>query len=67
MIDLDSLYMECQQEAIAAGALEPHGLLENMGAGIMAYNYESFADTVVARNRLHEWTLAIMRRKGYIQ
>jgi len=66
MIDLDSLYLECEQEAIEAGALKPQGLMENMSAGFMAYNYGDFAHTPLARERLHQWTLEIMRRKGYL-
>ena len=66
MNELDLLYEECQQEAIAAGALKPQGLMENMSAGVMEYNYGSFANTAVAQNRLHLWTLEIMRRKGYL-
>ena len=65
MDDWEAIYSQCQQEAIEAGALKPQGLMENIAAGTMSYNGQSFANTAVAQQRLKAWTLEIIRRKGY--
>ena len=55
-------YEEAQQLAIAAGALKPHGLMENMAANWSSSQNWSFnyGNTVRARGRLEAWTAAIL-------
>jgi len=51
-----TIVAQCRQEAIAAGALEPQGLLERMASGTIGYNGGYWSDTPVARQRLAQWT-----------
>ncbi len=45
-------YAAAHAAAVAAGALEPQGMMERMAAGVMASNGQWFRNTAVAQGRL---------------
>jgi hypothetical protein len=52
----DDRYEECRRRAIAAGALKPQGIAENMAAGVMAHQQGiAWASTAKAQYRLQVW------------
>lgn len=62
---LNQAYVECQQEAIDAGALKPQGIWERIAANIISFNGGFWENTPLAQQRLHDWTYECMRRRGF--
>jgi hypothetical protein len=55
--EIQMLYSQCQREAIAEGALEPRGFLEQIYRNLGIYNGGPYwEDHPVARERLARWT-----------
>ena len=63
---MDDDIEDCRQAAIRAGVLLPRGFGEGAAANWLSNQNKSWADTAVARQRLHEAIKECMRRKGYV-